>query len=71
MFHSSAAESAHKDIGDFGYPSVASFGPADSQKVIVFNDVDPLGSASGAVDVDLFTLRLFSRNGAKPQRFSP
>ncbi|MHB8513476.1 MAG: exo-alpha-sialidase [Actinomycetota bacterium] len=70
LYQSALRNASRKDPGDFGYPSIASYGPSDSQKVIVFSDVDPLGCIPTRSDVDLFTLPLDSAMGAHPQRLS-
>ncbi|HEX9697402.1 MAG TPA: hypothetical protein VGB64_13945 [Actinomycetota bacterium] len=71
VYRSRVPEMAHPDIGDFGYPSIASYGPEDSRKAIVFNDANPAGSVGKMVDVDLYAISLWASPATSPVTISP
>jgi hypothetical protein len=61
--------SRHANAGDFGYPSIASYGPGETRKAIVFNDVDLAGSTD-FTDVDLMVLPLWATPDMHPAPLS-
>lgn len=71
IYHSRVPSSPRPDIGDFGYPSIVSYGPADRQMAVVFNDVNPAGCEGAMADVDLFVLPLWPAPGQQPTEISP
>lgn len=71
IYRSRVPDSPHPDIGDFGYPSIASYGPEDWRKAIVFNDVNPSGTIGHMRDVDLFAVSLWASPSTRPATLSP
>lgn len=71
MYRSKVPLSPHPNVGDFGYPSIAAYGPADTQRVIVFNDVNPDGCVGYLVDVDVYALPLWASPNDRPVAISP
>lgn len=71
IYRSRVPDSPHPDIGDFGYPSIASYGPDDSRKALVFNDINPAGSVGRMADVDLYVLSLWASPATEPVPLSP
>lgn len=71
MYRSKVPASRYPNVGDFGYPSVASYGPDDTRKVIVFNDVNPDGCIGYQVDVDVYALPLWATPATAPVTVSP
>ncbi|MGH2829298.1 MAG: exo-alpha-sialidase [Actinomycetota bacterium] len=70
FYHSRVPTSRRADVGDFGYPSIASFGTGAARQAVVFNDVDLRGSIDGT-DVDLLVLPLWAGPDMSPTPLSP
>lgn len=71
IYRSKVPYSPHPNVGDFGYPSIAAYGPADTQRVIVFNDVNPAGCVGYLVDVDMVAMPLWGSESERPVAVSP
>lgn len=71
IYRSRVPAAPKPDLGDFGYPSIASYGPGDERKAVVFNDVDVAGSLAWRTDVDLYVLPLWADPSMKPTALSP
>jgi len=71
VYRSRVPDAPSPDIGDFGYPSIASYGPQDSRKAIVFNDIDPANSIGTMADVDLYAIPLWASPADPPVTLSP
>ncbi|MHB8511177.1 MAG: exo-alpha-sialidase [Actinomycetota bacterium] len=67
LYKSKVPESPWPNIGDFGYPSIVSFGPSDTQRSIVFSDVTPAECADGMSEVDLMMLPLWPAANQEPE----
>lgn len=71
IYRSRVPLSRKPNRGDFGYPSIVSYGPKDSQKAVVFNDADPAGFGGSFSDVDLYVLPLWPGRNDQAVSLSP